>query len=95
MKIRELKLLDFTTDGGKTYEVAGIYTSEFRVKKAVKAFFDRYNDERDKEKGEVEFEYRDDLWQHIENNALVLPFGPGAEFRVRQIVPNALLSPKK
>lgn len=85
MKNQIAKLLDITVDGGKSYHVAGVYTSEFHVKKAVKKFIDDYNLTRDVNKGEVEYHYSDDLWVGVEENTLVLPFGPGAEYRIRQI----------
>ena len=88
MKNQIAKLLDITIDGGKSYYVAGVYTSEYHVKKAVMKFIDDYNKTRDVKKGDVEYHYSDELWVDVDENTLVLPFGPGAEYRIRQIKMN-------
>jgi hypothetical protein len=88
MAQRTIKLLDLTIDGGKVYHVVGIYTSIDRAKEAVRKFITKYNNSRDRERGEVEFHYSDDIWQHTDEAELVFPFGPGAEYRIRQLVLN-------
>ena len=84
-----IKVLDVTYDGGKSYFVAGVYTSERKAKNAVRDFIEEYNKTRDEDKGEVEYGYKDDIWFTTDSKELVFPFGPSAEFRIRKIVPNA------
>lgn len=93
-RVNTIKVLDITVDRGVTYHVCGVYTSVRKAKQAVEAFIEGYNSVRDEKKGEVCFEHKDELWIHTETDELVFPFGPGAEYRIRQLVPNKAIAIK-
>lgn len=86
---KQIIVLDLTVTGGKSYNVLGVFSSERQAKLSVKAFIDEYNKTRDIAKGEVEYQYKDDIWFTTDGKELVFPFGPNAEFRARAFTLNS------
>ena len=93
-KDKKMFVLDITINGGQSYATVGLYTDLQRAKKAVEDYIQEYNDTRDQKRGEVEFQYKDDIWFATDHEEIVFPFGVGAEFRIRQLRINARLGVK-
>ena len=90
---KTIKVLDITVDRGTTYHVCGVYKSVRKAKQAVKAFVDNYNNTRGE--NDAYFEYDPEAWIHTDADEIVFPFGPGDEYRIRQLVLNQAILVKE